>query len=156
MKIEEAIKQSQFKNNRQKAMINVLYTANWLNTKSTEVMKDQAVTLQQFNVLRILRGAKGKPVPVKYIKERMLDKMPDVSRIVDKLVKKNYVERKECVSDRRNVDISITQEGLSLLEHLDSLIDPFQDIFAVLSEEELILLNNLLDKLRSSESAEDY
>jgi DNA-binding MarR family transcriptional regulator len=156
MKIEEAIKQSQFKNNRQKAMINVLYTANWLNTKSTEVMKDQAVTLQQFNVLRILRGAKGKPVPVKYIKERMLDKMPDVSRIVDKLVKKDYVERKECASDRRNVDISITQEGLSLLEHLDSLIDPFQDIFAVLSEEELILLNNLLDKLRSSESAEDY
>ncbi len=156
MKIEDAIKQVQFKNNRQKAMINVLYTASWLNTKSAGVIKEQPVTMQQFNVLRILRGAKGKPVPVKYIKERMLDKMPDVSRIVEKLVRKDYVERKECASDRRNVDISITDTGLELLEHLDQLIDPFQEIFTVLSEEELIQLNALLDKLRSSEKAEDY
>ena len=156
MKIEDAIKQVQFKNNRQKAMINVLYTASWLNTKSAGAIKKQPVTMQQFNVLRILRGAKGKPVPVKYIKERMLDKMPDVSRIVDKLVRKGYVERKECTSDRRNVDISITDTGLALLEHLDQLIDPFQEIFTVLSEEELIQLNALLDKLRSSEKAEDY
>ncbi|MEM9983268.1 MAG: MarR family transcriptional regulator, partial [Bacteroidota bacterium] len=117
MKIEEAI-QSKFADTNQKAIVNLLYTASWLSGRISEVLKKQGITHQQYNVLRILRGAKGQPVSLKYIRERMLDRMSDASRIVDKLHNKRYLERKQCPSDRRNVDITITNEGLSLLQKL--------------------------------------
>lgn len=148
MKIEEAI-QSKFRNDKHKGAVNIIYTANWYMYQLDAVFKTQDITHQQFNILRIIRGANPTPVTVKYIRERMLDKMSDVSRIVEKLREKAYLERKECPNDRRNVDITMTEKGLSLLKTLDVLMEPLESLFDVLTPLELNMLNELLDKLRS-------
>ena len=103
MKLEDAIQQKKFKSEQQKLGINMLYTFNWINYQILQKFKDKDITVQQYNVLRILRGHSPEPCNLKLIKARMLDRMSDASRIVDKLNAKGFLERKECANDRRNV-----------------------------------------------------
>jgi DNA-binding MarR family transcriptional regulator len=148
LKLEEEIQQQKFKSEEQKLMINLVYTTNWLNAKYDVFFKDSDITIQQFNVLRILRGQYPNPCSIKLIKERMLDRMSDASRIVDKLRAKKLLIRKECPNDRRSVDIVISDKGLELLKSLDYIDENSKDIFSSLSPEEVNQLNILLDKLR--------
>ncbi len=114
-----------------------------------QFLKPHGVTLQQYNVLRILRGQYPNPVKVSDITERMLDKMSNASRLVDKLLLKQLAERTECPSDRRAVDVVITQKGLDLLKMLDECQAGWEDgLKERLSEEEAVVISELLDKLR--------
>lgn len=148
MKLEQEIQQKKFKNPEQKLAINLIYSSNWLNGHHHSLFQNTDITIQQFNVLRILRGQYPKPCNIKLIKERMLDRMSDASRIVDKLYKKGLLSRQECPNDRRNVDILITQQGLELLKQLDQIDDKAADLFKTLTANEINQLNNLLDKMR--------
>lgn len=129
-------------------MLNLIYTTNWLTAKQDSLFKDSDVTVQQYNVLRILRGQYPNPCNIKLIKERMLDRMSDASRIVDKLFTKKLLLRTECPNDRRSVDIIITEKGLELLKSLDYIDELSKENVKSLSDEEINTLNNLLDKLR--------
>ena len=146
--LEEEIQQRTFKSPQQKLAINLIYTSNWLNNHYTNFFKGIDITIQQFNVLRILRGQYPNTCNLKLIKERMLDRMSDASRIVDKLVAKQLVERKVCPTDRRSVNILISEQGLALLEKLDFMDEASKEIFAALPTEKIEELNNLLDDLR--------
>lgn len=146
--IEEAI-QSRFRNERHKAIVNILYTAKYIENKIEAFIKPYRITHQQYNILRIVRGAAGKPVSLKYIKERMLDKMPDASRIVDKLYQKELLKRAECPEDRRSVDITITTKGLELLAQMDKHADKLDSLLGSLQDEQLQTLNHLLNLARS-------
>ncbi|MCW3078122.1 MAG: MarR family transcriptional regulator [Bacteroidetes bacterium] len=149
MKLEDEIKQSSFKSPQQKLAINLIYTAHWLQNQYASFFKGKDITLQQYNVLRILRGQYPEYCHLKLIKERMLDKMSDASRIIDKLLLKGYVERKSCPDDRRSVNIIITKKGLKVLESLDFIDDSTDKIFSGLPTKEIENLNNSLDKIRS-------
>ncbi|KAA3436478.1 MarR family winged helix-turn-helix transcriptional regulator [Rufibacter hautae] len=149
MKIEEEIKQSVFKDVYQKAYINMVYTSNWLEQRQSAMFKSYGVTLPQYNVLRILRGQFPKPATVNLLIDRMLDKTSNASRIVDKLEAKELVTREQCPTDRRTVDILITQKGLDLLTEMDGLGNAGFTGLNNLTEEEAEILNNLLDKVRS-------
>ena len=148
MKIEDEIQQKKFKDDYQKLVVNLLYTSNWMNAHFELLFKNSGVTLQQFNVLRILRGQYPKPSSIKLIKERMLDRMSDASRIVDKLVLKKLVIRNQCPNDRRSVDVVISEDALNLLQTMDVLDEKAKEILKSLSKTEIIVLNDLLDKLR--------
>lgn len=148
MKLEDEIQQKKFKSVEQKLMLNLIYTTNWLTAKQDSLFKDSDVTVQQYNVLRILRGQYPNPCSIKLIKERMLDRMSDTSRIVDKLYAKKLLIRKECPNDRRSVDVLITDKGLDLLKSLDYIDDLAKQTVKSLSAEEINTLNHLLDKLR--------
>lgn len=148
LKLEDEIKQKKFKSEQQKLAINLLYTFNWLSYKVESNFKDKDITVQQFNVLRILRGQHPNPCNLKLIRERMLDRMSDASRIVDKLNTKGLLERKECPNDRRNVDVVITEKGLELLKSLDYIDDDYKQTFKNLTVAEMKSLNELLDKAR--------
>ncbi len=148
MKLEDEILQKKFKHDWQKLAINLGYTYNWISYKNHENFKNIDITPQQFNVLRILRGQHPKPCNLKLIKERMLDRVSDASRIVDKLKTKGFLQRHECSDDRRNVDLLITDKGLELLKSLDYIDDEFKNIFKELSVAEIKTLNELLDKIR--------
>jgi DNA-binding MarR family transcriptional regulator len=148
--IEQAIK-SRFRNEKHKAIVNLLYTAKFIESKIDCFIKKYDLTHQQFNILRIVRGAGEKPVTLKYIKERMLDKMSDASRIVDKLYNKELLKRVECPNDRRSVDITITQKGLDLLEDIDKHAPDMDAVIKELSDADLKKLNTLLDTLRAEE-----
>ncbi len=136
---------STFVNNKVKAMLNIVYTANWISSHQNEFFKTFGISPQQFNVLRILRGA-GIPLKVQVIKERMIERSPNATRLMDKLCSKSLIERIACSKDRRVVHIEITKKGLELLdviskENKDNLLDS-------LSEEEALQLSDLLDKIR--------
>ncbi|MBK7159093.1 MAG: MarR family transcriptional regulator [Ignavibacteria bacterium] len=148
MKIEEEIKQDKFKSEYQKLAINLIFTGNWINSKNAELLKPYKLTSQQYNLLRILRGQYPKPVTVNLLIERMLDKMSNASRIVDRLVKKNLVLRKSCPEDRRRVDIVITVKGMKLLDKIDLDEDKWEKRFENLTAKEATELNNFLDRLR--------
>lgn len=148
MSLEEEIHQKKFRNEFHKLGINIIYTHNWLISKYTEVFKKFDITEQQFNILRILRGAHPEPLPVSTLKQRMLDKMSDASRLVERLRLKRLVIRSECVDDRRKVDVMITNEGLALLKEIDEFENEFDRCFKELSESEAETINYLLDKLR--------
>lgn len=148
MKLEEEIKQKKFKNEYHKLAINLAYTYNLLNYQNHLKFKDKDITPQQYNVLRILRGQHPNPCNLKLVKERMLDRMSDASRIIDKLKSKGLVERRECPDDRRNVDLLITEKGLNLLKSLDFIDDEFKSIFKNLTVQDAKTLNELLDKAR--------
>ena len=148
MEIEKEIQQSKFASLREKAAINLIFTTNSINQKTELIFKEHGLTPQQYNILRILKGQYPIPVSVKTIKERMLDRMSDVSRLVERLKVKNLVERSECPNDRRNVDILISTEGLKKLEELYPSVDCGMKNAVNLTDEELVTLNTLLDKLR--------
>jgi DNA-binding MarR family transcriptional regulator len=147
MKIEEEIKQYKFSSPYQKALINLTLTANWLFNKQQEFFKPFGITSQQFNILRILKGQFPGSISAIEIKRRMLDKNSDVSRLLDRLLKKQLVDKKISPTDKRASEISISQKGLELLKE----IDPYQrklDGVLALSQEEAEHLSDLLDKCR--------
>lgn len=148
MKIEEEIKQKPFKDAYSKAMVNLLYTHSYLVSRQSRLFKPYGLSPEQYNVLRILRGKHPEPTTVSSIQDRMLNKMSNASRLVEKLKQKGMVERKECAEDRRQVDITITDKGLETLSLLESEVKKFNRDSIQLSEEEVNQLNELLDKLR--------
>lgn len=149
MGIEKDINQQHFQSEGQKAMINLIYTYNWATERLKAFLAEEDVTMQQFNILRILRGSDPKPLSTLTIRERMLDKMSDTSRIVDRLILKGWVEKKMSSLDKRLVDVFITKEGKKLLERIDKRSDEMNAATSALSENELIQLNQLLDKMRT-------
>ena len=147
MGIEKDIQQTNFRNEFQKMGINLIYTANWLNEKIAHILANEEITQQQYNILRILRGSEC-PLSTLKIRERMLDKMSDTSRIVDRLIVKGLVEKTACIKDKRLVDITVTKKGLQLLEKLDALNEQIDSILNGVSEKEAHTINQILDKLR--------
>ena len=148
MELEKEIASNKFDNNLHKAVVNVIYTYGWLNNLLRQHFDKHSITMQQFNILRILRGQHPRPATINLLKERMLDKMSDASRIVERLVQKGLVSRCTNVKDRRAVDIKISNKGLELLKILDDEIVPSDFLKNTLTEEEAGLLSNLLDKMR--------
>ena len=128
MKLEQEINQQKpFKNNFQKATINIMFTASWLGKKQADLLKPFDLTIQQYNILRILRGMQGEPATVKLLTARMIDKMSNASRLVDKLLLKELVRREECQDDRRRVDIFITEKGLDFLKQGNVNVHQYTD-----------------------------
>ena len=149
MRIEEEIKQSKpFPNPQVKAVVNLVFTASWLEGQQTQFLKPFGISIQQYNVLRILRGQHPKPATVKLLIERMIDKNSNASRLVEKLKKKGLVERTACAEDRRRVDVRISSAGLKLIDEINEEMDEGQREVIQLSDEEALQLSNLLDKLR--------
>lgn len=136
---------SKFQNNRVKALLNIIYTANWITSCQNEFFKDFGISPQQYNILRILRGA-NEPLKVQTIKDRMLERSPNATRLMDKLCAKNYIERLPSEHDRRVVKIAITNEGRELLESIPKNLN--KDLLKNLNEEEAEQLSDLLDKMR--------
>src|SRR3981081_474032 len=147
MRIDDEIQSSKFEDNYQKAVINIAYTDGWLKNTFNCHFEKHNLTQQQFNILRILRGQYPKPATVNLIKERMIDKMSDASRIVDRLVQKGLVSRCTNTKDRRAVDIRISDTGLDILHKLDAEFKIKDYLQNNLSEEEAAKLSELLDKL---------
>jgi MarR family transcriptional regulator, 2-MHQ and catechol-resistance regulon repressor len=146
MKIEDAIK-SKFKNNSHKVLVNIRYTSNFLSQRQNIFMKEFDLTMPQFNILRILRGAK-EALAVNIVKERMVEKSPNTTRLMDKLIDKGLIDRTRCADDRRVVFVEISEKGLEVLSHIDKKFDD-DDIFNTnLTEKEASTLSDLLDKLR--------
>ncbi len=150
MGIEKDIQQPRFRNARQKAAINLLYTASWLKEKTKTIIEEEEITAQQFNILRILRGSFPEPLSTLQIRERMLDKKSDTSRIVDRLVIKGLVRKIVCKVDRRLVDVIITDKGKKVLERLDTRQDDLDAILRNISEKDANILSGLLDQIRDS------
>jgi DNA-binding MarR family transcriptional regulator len=148
MRLEDEIQQKNFKSDQQKAVINLLYTSGFLVNLFNNTAKVFDITRQQYNVLRILRGQHPKSASINLIKDRMLDKMSDASRIVERLRIKNLVVRKISDNDKRSVDISITEKGLKLLSNMEPSIDTIDNIFNNFSDQELKSFNEMLDKMR--------
>jgi DNA-binding MarR family transcriptional regulator len=151
MKIEEVIQQRKFVNEYHKAQINIIYTATWLNQRTAEILKPYGLTWQQFNILRILRGRHPEPATVKLLTERMIDKMSNASRLVDKLLSKGLVERNPCSEDRRRVDVNLTPAGMQMVNEVSQDMErDMERPDLALSSEELRQLNELLDRLRET------
>lgn len=136
---------SKFVNNKVKAMLNIIYTANWINSIHNEFFKPYGLSPQQFNILRILRGA-GEPLKVQEIKARMIERAPNATRLMDKLCDKSLINRLPCPGDRRVVHIEITDVGLGLLKQIEANLK--DDLLNNLTEEEAGTLSDLLDKIR--------
>jgi DNA-binding MarR family transcriptional regulator len=148
MRIEDEIKQKRFQSPQQKLNVNLVFTANWLVGRMQDLFKPHEITLQQYNILRILRGQYPNPCTIQLLKDRMLDKQSDVSRLVDRLTQKGIVERSICESDRRKMDVKISQKGLDLLTLIDPEMGKVDDVMQNLNLEEIDQLNSLLDKMR--------
>lgn len=148
MKIEEILNTT-FKNSQQKVIVNIRHTANYLNNHQSNFMSDFNISMAQFNILRILRGAKGE-INVNTVKDRMVEKSPNTTRLMDKLVQKGFINRENSSKDRRVVMVEITQKGLDLLSDIDEKIDGSKIIPQNFSDEDSEMLSNLLDKLRNS------
>ncbi|MFZ1258993.1 MAG: MarR family transcriptional regulator, partial [Chitinophagaceae bacterium] len=146
--IDQDIKQAKFRNPHQKAAINLIYTVGWMRDKTKCVFEAEDITAQQFNILRILRGSFPEPLSTLQIRERMLEKMSDTSRIVDRLIAKGLVKKITCKNDRRLVDVIITDKGKKLLERLDIRQDEIDRVLGNLSEKDANILSDLLDKIR--------
>ncbi|WP_353778448.1 MarR family transcriptional regulator [Winogradskyella sp. 3972H.M.0a.05] len=136
---------STFPNNKVKALLNIIYTANWISSQQNAFFKPFGISPQQYNILRILRGA-NKPLKVQTIKERMLERSPNATRLMDKLCDKNLIGRSPSPNDRRVVYIEITKKGLNLLD--DISLEMKEDYIDNLTEEEAGLLSDLLDRIR--------
>ena len=136
---------SKFTDPKIKALINIKYTANWINSHENEFFKPYGISPQQFNILRILRGA-GEPTKVQTIKDRMIERAPNATRLMDKLCDKKLIERIRCDHDRRVVYINIAQLGLDLLSEIDKNTE--LDFLDRITTEEATTLSNLLDKIR--------
>lgn len=151
MRIEDEIKQPIFSSEHQKAHINLVYTAGWLQLRQATAFKPFGLTLPQFNILRILRGQHPLPATVALLIDRMLDKTSNASRIVDRLEEKQLVTRTVCPANRRAVDIRITNMGLDLLHRIEEAGIVHSGGLAHLSEADMLQLNMLLDKIRTDD-----
>ncbi|PWV46964.1 MarR family winged helix-turn-helix transcriptional regulator [Chitinophaga sp. S165] len=149
MRIEQAINQRKFKDDYHKIVVNLLFTGNWLRDALGANLKEHGLLPQHYNALRIIKGRHPEPVSAGDIKDVMLDKASDVTRLLDKLEKLEYVQRRLCPHNRRKMDISITPQGLKLLSDVDVLMDSFyEDLADRITEEEAASLSDLLDKIR--------
>lgn len=150
MKIEEEIKQTKpFPNPQTKAVVNLDFTASWLSGEQAEMLKPYGISIQQYNILRILKGMRPKPATVKLLIERMIDKNSNASRLVDKLLKKGLLERNACPRDRRRVDVMITELGLDMVNEVSKTMKK-NNFFMNLTDEEAVTLSDLLDKMRGT------
>ena len=150
MSIDKDIKQSNFKSEHQRAIVNLIFTYNWTTAQLKKLFDKEGLTMQQFNILRIVRGS-DKPLSTLQIRERMLDKMSDSSRIVDRLVIKGLLKKITSKLDKRLVEVSITEKGKKKLQRTDLQEDELQQIVKALSTSEAKTLNKLLDKIRQSQ-----
>lgn len=146
--INDEIRQYAYESSKQKALLNLMFTHNWIIQKINDFFRDQTVTNQQFNVLRILNGQHPKPCTAKHIKEVMIFKAPDLTRLLDRLIDKKLAERRFCEGNRRSLDISITVSGIELLNRLNPELSKLMDSHIYLSESESESLSTLLDKAR--------
>ncbi|HWI92333.1 MAG TPA: MarR family transcriptional regulator [Flavisolibacter sp.] len=149
--ISKDIRQRKFISSRQKALINILYTYGWALERIKSILSLYDLTHHQFNILRILRGSYPHPLSTLQIRQRMLDKMSDTSRIVDRLVIKGMLQKKVSHIDKRLVDILITEKGQAVLKEIDRGPDVVLSVMNNVSEDEMEQLSNLLDRIRSSE-----
>lgn len=147
MGISKEIQQTNFRSENHKAMVNLIFSSNWLLERIKRFVEKEDITHQQYNILRILKGS-GKPLSTLQIRERMIDKMSDTSRIVERLLKKDLAHKVMCLHDKRLVDVTITNKGLSLLDRLETNIAEMDSLLAGLKAEEAQALNELLDKMR--------
>lgn len=153
MRIEEEIKQGRkFENQYEKLVVNVMFTSNWIIDEQTKIFKPYGLTNPQYNVLRILRGQYPKVCTVNMIINRMIDRMSNASRIVDRLELKNLVERTVCETDRRAKDVLITEKGLALLEEVDMALGKWLKKLEHISEAEVGEMNTCLDQMRTSKA----
>lgn len=151
MKIEKAINQKKpFRNETQKALVNLIYTHNWVSDQMKKLMKPFGITPQQYNVLRILKGA-GEPITTSVIRQRLLYKMADASRMVDRLCDKGLTVRKSCPSDKRLVDVKLSEKGKQIFEELAVLDQALDQLLSKLTNDEAAQLSDLLDKIRDEE-----
>jgi DNA-binding MarR family transcriptional regulator len=150
MSIDKDINQRKFRTEHQRSIINIIFTYNWMMEQIKQVVGPMGITMQQFNILRILRGS-GMPISTMQIRQRMLDKMSDTSRIVDRLVIKGLAKKVVSKSDKRLVDITITDKGKKLLLKIDEHEETFDEIVSPLSLSDAKTLNLLLDKIRQSD-----
>ncbi len=150
MRLEEEIKQEKFHNEHHKLLLNLMFTNSYLSIRQIHFFKQFDLSPQQYNILRILRGQYPKPSSINLLIERMLDKMSNASRLVDKLALKGYVERKQCASDKRQVDVVLSKKGIKLLEQIDKEILTLDGMLDVLTAKEAEQMNALLDKIRSA------
>lgn len=148
MKLEEEIQQKKFRNEYHKLAVNIIFTHGWLIEYQNRLLKKYKITGAQYNILRILRGQHPNPASINLLKERMLDKMSDASRLVDRLISKGLVDRKICTEDRRRVEVKITTAGLSLLKKIDEHNEEFDKNLKHINEQDAKTINDLLDKLR--------
>ncbi|WP_084370602.1 MarR family winged helix-turn-helix transcriptional regulator [Reichenbachiella faecimaris] len=151
MGLNKDIKQKKFKSEFEKAVVNLIYTRNWFEQQQQRVLKPYGLTLAQYNVMRILRGQHPAVCTVNLIIDRMLDRMSNVSRIVDKLVSKKLVSRIPNKEDRRAVDVRITDTGLEVLDKLDVSLQHLFDEINIFSNEECKQVNSFLDRFRGTE-----
>lgn len=152
MKIEEALQQNKFTSEYHKAHLNILYTSAWISQHTAVALKPFGLSGPQFNVLRILRGQYPEPASVKLLTARMIDKMSNASRLVDKLLEKGLVQRTTCPHDRRSVDVVITEKGMDVLTQARAAVEASHRVLnGQLTTEEAETLNSLLDKMRSND-----
>lgn len=149
MKLEDEIKQSKFKDEYHKLLVNLMFTTSWLNIRQIHFFKKFDISPQQYNLLRILRGQYPNPASVNLLIERMLDKQSNASRLVDKLDAKGLVKRKKCKEDKRQVDVVLSAKGVNLLEQIDKDIDNLDSIMSNLTPAEAKKVSDLLDKMRA-------
>ncbi|MGB1102642.1 MAG: MarR family winged helix-turn-helix transcriptional regulator [Crocinitomicaceae bacterium] len=154
MKIEEEL-QSKFKSEHHKLVVNLHLTFVRITARFQDLMKEHGLTATQYNVLRILRGQNQKPASIGLIKERMIEKNSDVSRIIDRLLKKDLIERKANKADRRQKDVIINESGLAILEKIGKAEDDFYLAFGDIDENEVKTMNDFLDKIRSKTKSDD-
>lgn len=148
MKLEEAIKSNKFSNEVHKSTINVLYTAYWLKNTFSVLLKNEGLTLEQFNVMRILKGMHPEQMNVKEIGSRIIEKSSNVPRIIDKLVVKKLAKRTNSKVDKRETLVTLTDKGINILKNASIVIDKATEEIKVLTEPEAMLLNGLLEKMR--------
>jgi DNA-binding MarR family transcriptional regulator len=148
MKIEDEIKQPRFRDVYQKVAVNILFTSGWLMGRQQDFFRPFGITTQQFNILRILRGQQPNAISGVEIKSRMLDRNSDISRLLDRLLKKDLISKCQSENDKRAANVSITQKGLDLLVQIDDKFVAAERGHFKLSEDEAAQLSQLLDKAR--------
>lgn len=150
MRIEEEIKQSKFQSEYHKLVVNLQFTASWLGSMYSRIFRQHGISSQQFNVLRILNGQYPRPSSLMLVRERLLDKESNASRLIDKLVESGLTQRIQCPNDRRRVEITITDKGIAMLEQLNPKVQELNESLSHLDEDQARKLNELLDKLREN------
>lgn len=150
MGIEKDIPKNYFRSERHKGLVNVLFTSNWITERLKQFLEADDITPQQYNILRILKN-NDQPLSTLKIREQMMDKMSDTSRIVERLLKKKLVNKQVCSYDKRLVDVTLSATGVQLLQRLDEKTDELDSIISNLTDQETDTLNRLLDKMREKE-----
>lgn len=153
MSLEQDIKQERFFNEYEKVVVNILFTSSWIYNRNATRLKPHGITPEQYNVLRILRGSSPKALMLAEITSRMIDRSSNATRLVEKLRQKGLVNRDICENNRRQVDIHITEKGLTLLKRIDSEAEGYFNSLKTITKSEAQELNRILDKLRSQEES---